>query len=54
MDTIDAVREVTQVWVDDYNTTRPHDALGGISPKMYREKNQPSIGPRLTTPNRLH
>ncbi|WP_394330959.1 integrase core domain-containing protein [Hydrotalea flava] len=41
---MDEVREVTQVWVDDYNTTRPHDALGGISPKMYREKNQQSIG----------
>jgi putative transposase len=48
-DTIDEVREVTQVWVDDYNTTRPHDALGGISPKMYREKNQPSIGLRYAS-----
>lgn len=48
-DTIDEVREVTQVWVDDYNTTRPHDALGGISPKMYREKNQQSIGLRYAS-----
>lgn len=37
-DTIDEVREVTQVWVDDYNCTRPHDALQGMSPKMYRER----------------
>lgn len=37
-DTINEVREVTQIWVDDYNTLRPHDALGGLSPKMYREK----------------
>lgn len=37
-DNIDEVREVTQTWVDDYNSLRPHDALGGLSPKMYREK----------------
>ena len=37
-DNIDEVREVTQIWVDDYNCLRPHDALGGLSPKMYREK----------------
>ena len=45
-DYIDEVREMTQTWVDDYNTIRPHDALGGLSPKMYREKNQKSIGLR--------
>ncbi len=43
-DTIDEVREITQIWVDDYNTTRPHDALGGLSPKMYKENKQLPIG----------
>lgn len=45
-DSIDEVREVTQVWVDDYNGARPHDALGGVSPKMYREKNNKPMGLR--------
>lgn len=52
-DSIDEVREVTQVWVDDYNCMRPHDALGGLSPKMYREKhsdkNQQPIGLRYAS-----
>jgi putative transposase len=39
-DNIEEVREVTQLWVDDYNCLRPHDALGGLSPKMYREKQE--------------
>ena len=46
-DSIDEVREATQVWVDDYNTNRPHDALGGLSPRMYRNKNEKAIGLRF-------
>jgi putative transposase len=47
-DTLDEVREVTQLWVDDYNCSRPHDALGGLSPKMYREQNH-SMGLRYAS-----
>lgn len=43
-DSLDEVREVTGAWIDNYNATRPHDGLGGLSPKMYREKNQQSPG----------
>jgi putative transposase len=48
-DTIDEVREVTAQWVDDYNSARPHDALGGLSPKMYKEKKQSLPGLRSAT-----
>jgi putative transposase len=45
-DCIEEVREATQLWIDDYNNARPHDALGGLPPRMYREKNSKAIGLR--------
>jgi putative transposase len=36
-DNIDEVREIATSFINDYNNHRPHDALGGIPPALYRQ-----------------
>ena len=36
---LDQVRKQTQIWMDDYNHNRPHDALGKIPPIKYAQIN---------------
>lgn len=37
-DTIDEVREISEEFINDYNNHRPHQALGGLPPVLYRKK----------------
>jgi putative transposase len=34
-DTLQEVRQITEQWLDDYNTFRPHEALQGVSPRQF-------------------
>jgi putative transposase len=43
-DNLNQVREISDAWIDDYNNHRPHDALGGLPPRVYREKQNQSNG----------
>jgi len=35
---LDQVREITYQWLIVYNEQRPHDALGGLPPAVFREQ----------------
>ena len=35
---LDQVREITYNWLIAYNERRPHDALGGLPPTVFREQ----------------
>ncbi len=37
-DDLDQVREITWEWLITYNEERPHDALGGLPPTVFRER----------------
>lgn len=38
-ETIDQVREQSQIWMNDYNNFRPHESLGNIPPIVYAKSN---------------
>jgi putative transposase len=34
-DSIDAVRQITEIWLREYNEERPHDSLGRVTPLTF-------------------
>ncbi|MDG2247090.1 MAG: integrase core domain-containing protein, partial [Flavobacteriales bacterium] len=37
-ETMDQVREQAEIWINDYNNSRPHESLGNVPPVMYAQK----------------
>jgi putative transposase len=37
------VREALAIWKDDYNTVRPHSALGNLPPAIYAKNSAPGM-----------
>jgi putative transposase len=40
-DSIEQVRDVTEIWLREYNEERPHDSLGRVPPLMFMPRQQP-------------
>ena len=38
-DDLDEVRAITEHWLEEYNTIRPHEALQGLSPRQFALQN---------------
>ena len=38
-DDLEEVRAITERWLEDYNTIRPHEALQGLPPRQYAIRN---------------
>jgi len=39
---IEEVKQVTEEWLEDYNTERPHDSLGRVPPRTFLPRLDPS------------
>lgn len=49
-DDLDEVRDVTEIFIQDYNNHRPHDSLNGLPPAVYRARwneNKPAFSDGL-------
>jgi putative transposase len=42
-DDLDEVRQISWEWLISYNEERPHDALGGLPPAVFREQKEAEI-----------
>jgi putative transposase len=37
-DDLEEVRNITERWLEDYNTIRPHEALQAVSPRQFAQQ----------------
>ena len=45
-DSLEQVREITEAWLEIYNTERPHDSLGQVPPLAFLPR--PDAAPKST------
>ena len=41
-DSLEQVRDITELWIPDYNEERPHDSLGCVLPLTYKPRQTPA------------
>ena len=49
-ESLDQVREISAAWLQSYNEERPHDALAGLPPAMYRAQLEARSSPLAVSP----
>ena len=49
-ESLDQVREISAEWLQSYNEERPHDALAGLPPAMYRAQLEARRSPLEVAP----
>jgi len=42
-DNLDEVREIAELWLEEYDTLRPHEALQGLSPRQFAIQQMPDF-----------
>jgi len=47
---LEQVREISAEWLQSYNEDRPHDALAGLPPAMYRAQLEARSSPLKLSP----
>lgn len=49
-ESLEQVREITAEWLQSYTEERPHDALAGLPPALYRAQLEARSSPLTVSP----